>query len=106
VVDRHYVWEVLAPRLLHPSKLAIVQALLEQSQPLSLTQLAEAAGIPVEHARYQCRSMERAGVLEDISVAPRPDREGEGEGEGDEPSYFFAKPPQASSSPSPQATER
>lgn len=92
--DQHYVWEVLVPCLLHPAKLAIVQALLEPCQPLSLTQLAEATEIPVEHARYQCRSMEKAGVLEVVRVASRPD------GEGEEPFYFFAKPPPAPSSPS------
>jgi hypothetical protein len=87
--DQDYVWEVLVPCLLHPAKLAIVRALLEQGRPLSLTHLAEAAEISVDLARYQCKSMETARVLEVVSVAPRAN------GEGDEPSYFFVTPPQA-----------
>jgi len=96
--DERFVWEVLAPRLLQPSKLAFIQALLENRQPLSLTELAEIAEISVEHARYQCNSMVTAGVLEVVQQTPR------NKGDGDEPSYYFPKPPQAASLPSPAAT--
>jgi DNA-binding XRE family transcriptional regulator len=90
-----FVWQVLAPRLLHPSKLAFIQALLGHGRPLTLNELAKAAEIGEEHARYQCKSMQRAGVLEIVSTSPRAD------GKGDEPSYFFPKPPQAAPASSP-----
>ncbi|MFL5898692.1 MAG: winged helix-turn-helix domain-containing protein [Solirubrobacterales bacterium] len=90
--DEYFVWEVLVPRLVHPSKLIFIQALLRHGGPLSLSDLAEAADISLEHARYQCKSMQTAGVLEVVSVGPRTS------GEGDEPFYFFPKPPRASPS--------
>jgi DNA-binding transcriptional ArsR family regulator len=95
--EEHFVWEKLAPRLLHPSKLAFIYALLEHGRPLTLGELAEAAKINEEHARYQAKSMKEAGALEIVRVAPRAD------GKGDEPSYFFPMPPQAATSP-PSAT--
>jgi predicted ArsR family transcriptional regulator len=87
--DDRIVWEVLVPRLLHPSKLTLIQALVKRGRPMSLSELTAAADLTTEHARYQCKSMVTAGVLEVVSVAPRAD------GEGDEPSYSFSKPPQA-----------
>jgi hypothetical protein len=82
--EERFVWEVLAPRLLNPSNLAFIQALLEQGRPLRLDELAEAAEITEEDAGDQCKSMQKAGVLEVVSV----------DGERDEPSYFFTKPTQ------------
>lgn len=35
-----HVWEVLVPRLLHPARLAILEALLRVGEPLSATELA------------------------------------------------------------------
>lgn len=87
--EARFVWEKLAPRLLHPSKVAFIQALLKHGQPLTLSELAESAGITKERARYQCKSMQKAGVLEIVSVATCAD------GNGDEPSYYFPKPPQS-----------
>jgi hypothetical protein len=91
--DDEYVWRSLAPRLIHPSKLAIIQTLLRAGRPMVPVELAGEVGISVELARYQCRSMKGAGVLEIVHITPR------SEG-GDEPSYFFPKPPRACSSPS------
>ena len=87
--DERFVWEVLVPRLLYPARLTVIQTLLERRRPLPLRELADAADITVEHARYHCVAMQAAGALEVTSVAPRAD------GEGDEPSYYFPKPPQA-----------
>lgn len=78
------VWEELAPRLLHPTKLAFIQALLEFGEPLPLAELAEVAKIAEDHAAYHCERMRRAGVLNIVKVAAR------AEGEGEEPFYFFA----------------
>lgn len=96
--QERFVWEKLAPRLLHPSKLAFIQALLRHGLSLTLTELAEAAGITREHARHQCKAMQRAGVLEVVSVGGRPD------GKDDEPSYFFPKPSQTEPSTPPSTT--
>lgn len=87
--DERFVWEVLVPRLLYPAKLAVIRTLLERRRPLSLSDLADAADISVEHARYHCKAMQAAGVLEVVSVVPR------GDGEGDEPSYYFPWPAEA-----------
>jgi hypothetical protein len=86
--DERLVWEMLVPRLIHPGKLAIIQTLLGNGEPVSLAGLAEAADITLEHARYHCKAILTAGVLEVASLAPRTD------GEGEEPSYFFPKRPQ------------
>jgi DNA-binding transcriptional ArsR family regulator len=83
--QRRFVWETLAPRLLHPSKLAFIQVLLEHEQPLTLGELAEAAEITKDHAGYHCKSMRKAGVLEVVNPVVRPD------GEREEPTYFFPK---------------
>jgi predicted transcriptional regulator len=82
-----FVWEKLAPRLLHPSKLAFIEALLKQGKPLTVNELAEAAGITKQHARYQCRSMQKAGVLKTADVLAG------AEDAGEDPSYFFPEAP-------------
>lgn len=80
-----FVWEVLAPRLLHPSRLALIQALLKHRRPLTLGELAEAVEITKDQVDHECRSMQEAGVLETVSTVPIAG------GERDEPSYFFPK---------------
>jgi DNA-binding transcriptional ArsR family regulator len=79
------VWEELAPRLLHPTKLAFIQLLLESGEPLSLGELAEAVKIAEGHAEQHCRRMQAAGVIEVVAADPV-------EGDGEEPFYFFPKP--------------
>jgi DNA-binding transcriptional ArsR family regulator len=89
------VWEELAPRLLHPTKLAFLQLLLESGEPLSLGELAKGVKIAKGHAEQHCRKMQAAGVLEVVSAVER------AEGEGEEPFYFFPKPAEpATASPS------
>lgn len=80
------VWEELAPRLLHPAKLAFIQLLLEAGEPLSLGELAKAVEIANGHAEQHCRRMRAAGVLEVVKAV------GRAECEGEEPFYFFPKP--------------
>lgn len=87
------VWEELAPRLIHPTKLAFIQLLLESGEPLALRELAEATKIAEGPAEQHCRRMEAAGVLEVMSAGARP------EGGPQESFYFFpepAEPPPAS----------
>ena len=79
------VWEELAPRLLHPTKLAFIQLLLESGEPLSLGALATAVKIAKGHAEQHCRRMQAAGVLEVVDAVDR------AEGRGEEPFYFFPK---------------
>lgn len=95
--SERFVWEVLAPRLLNPGILSIINTLLEKGEPLSIREIASAVELSVEHARYHCEAMERRGVLEVVHRSPRE------EGDGDEVSYSFPKPSQAASSPSPAA---
>jgi hypothetical protein len=85
------VWEELAPRLLHPTKLAFIRALLEFGEPLSSRDLAEAAKIAKGHADYHCKRMLMAGVLV-ASVCPRAD------GEKEETCYFFPEPTESHAS--------
>ncbi len=87
--DERFVWEMLVPRLVHPGKLAIVQALLAAGGPLPLVDLAKAVDLTVEHTRYHCKAMQTAGVLEVVGAVPGDD------GESEEPSYFFSMPGQA-----------
>jgi DNA-binding transcriptional ArsR family regulator len=92
------VWTQLAPRLLHPTKLAFIQLLLESGEPLSLGELAKAVEIAKTHAEQHCRRMQAAGVLEVVDAVDR------AEGEGEEPFYFFPKPPNETRSPSPASS--
>jgi hypothetical protein len=94
-VDERFVWEMLAPRLIHPSKLRIIQVLLREGQALTPGDLARETEDKEDLVRYQCKSMQRAGVLE-IADTPGPT------GDGEEASYFFPKPTaEASRPPSP-----
>jgi DNA-binding transcriptional ArsR family regulator len=77
------VWEELAPRLLHPTKLAFIQLLVESGEPLSVGELAKAVKIAKGHAEQHCRRMQAAGVFEVVKAV------GRAEGEGGEPFYFF-----------------
>lgn len=93
------VWEELAPRLLHPTKLAFIQLLLEAGQPLTAGELAKAVGIATGHAERHCIKMETAGVLEAVRFIPR------AENQGKEPFYFFLKAAEPVSAPPPNTGE-
>jgi predicted transcriptional regulator len=89
--QERFVWVELAPRLIHPTKLAFIELLLAAGEPLSLEELAEAVKTDRGHAEHHCKRMEAAEVLEVVGVAAR------AEGRGEEPSYFFPKPPKPAS---------
>ena len=82
-----FVWETLTPRLIHPLKLAMIEALLWVDRPLSADDLL-ALFSPLESnrelVRYHARSLAKAGVLETIQVE-------ESAGGPAEPHYFFAR---------------
>jgi hypothetical protein len=66
----HYIWTALVPRLIHPTKLVIVEVLIEAGEPLSIEDLVPrlpASGDP-ELVERHVRSMLDAGVLEVRSV--------------------------------------
>lgn len=69
--DEQFIWTSLVPRLVHPTKLAIIEALIEAGRPLSagdLTPLVPAVDGNVELIRYHAKSMVVAGALE-VTVA-------------------------------------
>lgn len=92
-----FVWKTLAPRLIDPGKVEIIQALLRNGGALTPIELARTTSLKVDLLRRQCKAMEEAAVIEVVERAARPP------GDGDEGSYFFPMPPQAPPpSPSPQ----
>jgi hypothetical protein len=69
--DEQFIWTSLVPRLVHPAKLAIIEALIEAGRPLSaedLKPLVPAVDGNVELLRYHAKSMVEAGVLEVAST--------------------------------------
>jgi hypothetical protein len=65
--DKQYVWSVLVPRLVHPTKLAIIKALIEADRPLSVDELLlllPSVDDNRELVKYHTTSMVEAGTLE------------------------------------------
>jgi hypothetical protein len=87
-----YAWSELAPRLVDPTRLAIMEALLRLEQPLTAADLAPMLGASLELARYHCRALVKAGVLEivELRLPPGSSR--------DESAFDFPQPPQEQSS--------
>jgi hypothetical protein len=70
--DKLFVWTSLVPRLVHPTKLAIVEALIAAGRPLSVEELVPqlpAVDGNTELIRYHANSMVRAGALV-VAVEP------------------------------------
>lgn len=73
--DEWSIWESLVPRLIHPTKLAIVEALRLIERPLSVDDLLKVLG-PEEGSswelvNYHVKSMAASGVLV-TDVRPQP----------------------------------
>lgn len=85
--DERYVWTALVPRLVDPTKLVLVRALIEARRPQSLDDLSllpELDGDPREIQRH-LSDMTNAGALEVASAQA---------GAGDRvPHYFFPPEP-------------
>lgn len=65
--DEQFIWTSLVPRLVHPAKLSIIEALIEARRPLSadeLMPLVPAVDGNVELIRYHAKWMVDAGALE------------------------------------------
>jgi hypothetical protein len=80
-----FVWESLAPRLIHPARLAVIEVLLWSREPLSPADLREIIDPESnwDYFLYHCKMMVRAGVLQIATERPRPD------GSGAEPCFNF-----------------
>jgi hypothetical protein len=81
--DERYIWTSLVPRLVDPTKLVLIRALIEVRRPQSLDDLSllpELDGDPREIQRH-LSDMTNAGALEVVSAQA---------GAGDRvPHYFF-----------------
>jgi hypothetical protein len=88
--DEHFIWLSLVPRLVHPARLQIVQALIDQGESMSveeLTPLVPQVDGNTDLTRYHAKAMAKAGVLE--VVGPN---QAQAEGRPEEPAFFFALP--------------
>ena len=84
--DEQIIWTSLVPRLVHPAKLAIIEALIEAGRPLSvenLIPLLPAVDGNAELIRYHADAMVKAGALE-VSV--------QDEGASEVPRFYFPIP--------------
>lgn len=65
--DEHYIWTSLVPRLIHPTKLAILNALIEAGEPLSIEDLVSclpAVDGNSKLIKYHAKCMVKVGALE------------------------------------------
>lgn len=85
-----YAWIMLAPRLIHPIKLLIMEALVYMEQPLSaseITALLDDPGHYLGLIDYHLKGLAEAGVVEAVS-----DRQGRG---ALERFFYFPSPARA-----------
>lgn len=92
-----FIWAELALRLIEPTRLAIMEALVRLERPLSASDLAPMVDAPEELVRYHCRLLAKAGVLEVVEVRLRPGTR------GDQSFFDFPSLPPGQSSPPPVA---
>jgi hypothetical protein len=62
--SERFVWESLVPRLVHPLKLAIIEALLRTGLPLSPVDLAAMLDSSDEFILYHCKYLANVGIIE------------------------------------------
>jgi hypothetical protein len=68
-------WEPFLPHLVHPLKVAIVEALLRIGEPLSAVQFGKVfrgagEGFREGNVRYHLKRLAEVGVLEPVSAGP------------------------------------
>jgi hypothetical protein len=64
--DEQLIWRSLVPRLVHPVRLQIVEALIDKGGPMSVEELVPLVSLVegnVDLARYHAKAMIEAGVL-------------------------------------------
>lgn len=84
--DEKFIWRLLVPRLVHPARLQIVEALIDRSDPMTVEELAPLVPFATDNldlVRYHAKAMTDAGALEVVDA---------GESEPGEPTFFFALP--------------
>jgi DNA-binding transcriptional ArsR family regulator len=84
------IWRVLVPRLVHPARLRIVEALIERGGPMSAEELAKVVPLVegnTDLVRYHAKAMMEAGALELVDS-----RQGHVGAEREEPVFYFALP--------------
>ncbi len=64
-----YDWAALVPRLVHPIKVGIIEALWRIEEPLSATDLTELFGGKVElsHVSYHVLMLAKVGIIVKVS---------------------------------------
>jgi Helix-turn-helix domain len=65
--DEQFIWRSLVPRLVHPARLQIVEALIAKDGPMTveeLTPLVPHADGNADLVRYHAKAMTKAGALE------------------------------------------
>lgn len=86
--DEQYIWRSLVPRLVHPARLQIVEALIHHGEPMGVEDLAplvSSAEGNTDLVRYHAKTMIQAGALEVVG-----ERQGQAEGIPGDPTFFFA----------------
>lgn len=86
--DEQFIWRWLVPRLVHPARLQIVEALIDAGSPMTaedLVPLVPLAGGNTDLVRYHAKGMIEAGALEIVDANPPA-----GQGRPQEPTFFLA----------------
>lgn len=74
-VDEQLIWHSLVPRLVHPARLQIVEALIEKGSSMSIEELTSSVPLAngnAELVRYHAKAMTEAGALEVVDAAGKP----------------------------------
>lgn len=74
-VDEQLIWRSLVPRLVHPARLQIVEALIEKGVPMSVEELASSVPLAngnTDLVRYHAKAMTEAGALEVADAEGKP----------------------------------
>lgn len=80
-----FCWQAVVPRIVHPTKVTIIELLWVERRPLSATRMARRIGDPdltVAQLHYHCETLLKAGVLRLEGTVPR--------GASNEKFYWFA----------------
>lgn len=86
--DEQLIWRRLVPRLVHPARLQIVEALIARGEPMGAGELAPLVPLAegnTDLVRYHVRAMAEAGALEVMGTA-------HSQAEPQEPAFYFALP--------------
>jgi hypothetical protein len=86
--DERLIWCTLVPRLVHPARLEIVEALIDRGEPMSAEELAPVVPLVegnTDLLRYHAKAMTDAGALEVVDS-----RQGHPQAAPEEPVFYLA----------------